>query len=101
MMLTLLLSEIGDKYEAVYGMVGIAIGAIGGIVVAFINNKGKTALAESKAINELTAQLTELNAKFDSLKLAFALVFDQYEREFKNEPDKMAMLKDLRKAFDL
>ena len=86
-----------DKVEGLIGLIVAAIGALGGVSVAWIRGK----YSNSRRISELEGELDEINNKFESLKLAFELVFDQMEREHVDNPDRMQILKDFRKSFDL
>jgi len=81
----------------IYTFAGLALGSIGGIIVALINSRSK----ENKQINALKKELEEAHSKAEGLQKAFSIVFDAYEREFKNDPSKMGLLKDLKKEYDL
>ena len=82
--------------ENLYGLFGILIGSVSGIVIAWIKLNSK----ETETIHNLRDEVNHLKNRFDTLRTGFELVFDEYERNFKSEPEKMAMLRDLRKVFD-
>jgi len=86
-----------DGNEGINGIIVASIATAGGILIAWI--KGK--YSNSRKINELQDKLDEVNSKFESFKLAFEIVFDQMERDHKDSPEQIQMLKDLRKSFNL
>ena len=96
-----MIKQITDHLNNLYGLIGVALGAVAGIIVAVIQTKSKAKQQESLVISELRHELDDLKSRFDSLKVAFSIVFDQYERDFINSPEKLSMLKDLKKIFEL
>ena len=81
----------------IYGLIGIAFGSLTGIAVAYITSKSNASKKENVEIQKLKKDLESLSIKFDSLKTAFTLVFDEMDR--KNELPEQ--LKDFKKIFDL
>ena len=81
----------------IYGLIGIAFGSLTGVAVAYISSKSNANKKESLEIQLLKKDLEELSVKFDSLKTAFTLVFDEMDR--RNELPEQ--LKDFKKIFDL
>ena len=81
----------------IYGLIGIAFGSLTGIAVAYITSKSNANKKENVEIQKLKKDLESLSIKFDSLKTAFTLVFDEMDR--KNELPEQ--LKDFKKIFDL
>mgnify|MGYP000527449580 CR=1 FL=1 len=79
-----------------YPLIGVFIGAASGIIIAIVKTNGR----ENETIHGLRDEINDLKNRFDTLRTGFELVFDQYSREFEDEPKKMAMLKDLRKVFE-
>ena len=77
-------------------LVGIIVGAISGVIVAYLKANNK----ETVEVNKLKTKISDLEHRLDTLKTGFQLVFDQYERDFAEQPEKMAMLRDLRKVFE-
>jgi len=81
----------------IYGLIGIAFGSLTGVAVAYISSKSNANKKESLEIQLLKKDLKNLSIKFDSLKTAFTLVFDEMDR--RNELPEQ--LKDFKKIFDL
>ena len=81
----------------IYGLIGIAFGSLTGVAVAYITSKSNANKKESLEIQLLKKDLKNLSIKFDSLKTAFTLVFDEMDR--RNELPEQ--LKDFKKIFDL
>jgi len=81
----------------IYGLIGIAFGSLTGVAVAYITSKSNANKKESVEIQKLKHDLEDLSVKFDSLKTAFTLVFDEMDR--RNELPEQ--LKDFKKIFDL
>ena len=81
----------------IYGLIGIAFGSLTGVAVAYITSKANASKKESVEIQLLKKDLEELSVKFDSLKTAFTLVFDEMDRKGQL-PEQ---LKDFKKMFDL
>ena len=100
--------------ESWKNVIGIAIGAVSGIVVAFItvigrrkNNKNDDCL---KALAELEKKVIALEdslkqerkirgiveGNWEGMKLAFRVAFDEYDSKFGEHPEDMVMLKTLR-----
>jgi len=98
------LLETDVFWKNIYGLASVTVGAVSGIWIAHINTsskRDKTITKNIKTISELQADIDTLTSQFESLKKAFSIVFDAYERELKDYPDKISMLKDLKKTFDL
>ena len=81
----------------IYGLIGIGFGSLTGVAVAYITSKANASKKESVEIQLLKKDLEELSVKFDSLKTAFTLVFDEMDRKGQL-PEQ---LKDFKKIFDL
>ena len=81
----------------IYGLIGIAFGSLTGVAVAYITSKANSNKKENEEIQKLKHDLEDLSVKFDSLKTAFTLVFDEMDR--RNELPEQ--LKDFKKMFDL
>ena len=81
----------------IYGLIGIAFGSLTGVAVAYITSKANSNKKENEEIQKLKHDLEDLSVKFDSLKTAFTLVFDEMDR--RNELPEQ--LKDFKKIFDL
>jgi len=81
----------------IYGLIGIGFGSLTGVAVAYITSKANANKKESVEIQKLKHDLEDLSVKFDSLKTAFTLVFDEMDR--RNELPEQ--LKDFKKIFDL
>jgi len=81
----------------IYGLIGIGFGSLTGVAVAYITSKANASKKESVEIQKLKHDLEDLSVKFDSLKTAFTLVFDEMDR--RNELPEQ--LKDFKKIFDL
>jgi len=86
-----------DIANNIYGLIGIAFGSLTGVAVAYITSKSNANKKESVEIQKLKHDLEDLSVKFDSLKTAFTLVFDEMDR--RNELPEQ--LKDFKKIFDL
>ena len=82
--------------ENLYGLIGVLIGSVSGIIIAYI----KLNQRETETIHNLRDEVNSLKNRFDRLRTGFELVFDEYERTFKDEPERMSMLRDLRKVFE-
>ena len=82
-----------DISNNLWQAIGIGIGSVSGIAIALINTKKK----ENKELEDLKKNLEDLSIKFDSLKTAFTLVFDEMERK----GDLPEQLKDFKKIFNL
>lgn len=76
-----------------YGLLGLGVGSLGGIAIAYL----KTKTQENTKIAELEDNLDELKSEQASLKKGFTLVFDEMERR----GELPAQLKDFKKMFDL
>lgn len=88
---------ISDAASNIWGIVGIAFATVGGILVAIINSRSQAQKKENEKIKQLREELDHLNIKFNTLKTAFTLVFDEMERKG-SLPDQ---LKDFKKIFEL
>ena len=82
--------------ENLYGLIGVLIGSVSGIIIAYI----KLNQRETETIHNLRDEVNSLKNRFDRLRTGFELVFDEYERTFKDEPERMSMLRDLRRVFE-
>ena len=104
----------GDHTASLYSLIGIAIGSITAFFIALIGLKAKKKDNELNSLESLKAEIKELKillrkerklrgeveGKFESIKLAFSVIFDEYEIQMKEHPESLGMLKSLRKAFD-
>jgi len=81
----------------IYGLIGIGFGSLTGVAVAYITSKANSTKKENVEIQKLKHDLEDLSFKFDSLKTAFTLVFDEMDRKGQL-PEQ---LKDFKKMFDL
>lgn len=99
-------------------VIGITIGAISGIIVAFISVNGKKksndtddclkALAElEKTVIALEDSLKQerkvrgiVEGNWEGMKLAFRVAFDEYDSKFEGHPEDMVMLKTLREIMN-
>ena len=77
----------------IYTFAGLALGSIGGIIVALINSRSK----ENKQIRVLNKEIQELRSKSEGLRKAFSIAYDQLEREGLD----VSILKDVKKEYDL
>ena len=77
------------------------VGSIFGFFVGFFQFFNKRAKKENAKIANLQREVIELRAELKNFKIGFSLVFDQAERDNKKHPEKIAMLKDLRKLLNL
>tara|TARA_R110000851_G_scaffold291462_2_gene445805 strand:+ start:372 stop:704 length:333 start_codon:yes stop_codon:yes gene_type:complete len=103
-----------DELSSWRQVIGIAIGSVSTVVIAFLGFKGKTKKTEEdeyiKSLKELEEIIKELKKSFNEerklrdviegkweiMKQSFNLAFDEYEHKFENNPDNMGMLKTLR-----
>jgi len=88
---------ITETATNLYGFLGVAFGSLTGIAVAYISSKSTATKKDNEEIKKLKHDLEDLSIKFDSLKTAFTLVFDEMDR--RNELPEQ--LKDFKKIFDL
>jgi hypothetical protein len=97
---------------------GIALGAISTVAVAYFGFKGKKnkeqhddctealKLLETRvvALRDSLAQERKLRGivegNWEGMKLAFQVAFDEYDERFKDHPENMGMLKTLRKIIE-
>lgn len=77
------------------------VGSIFGFFVGFFQFFNKRARKENAKITDLQLEVMELRAELQNFKIGFSLVFDEYERANLKHPEKIAMLKDLRKLLNL
>jgi len=90
-----------------YVFLGSVIGTIGAIVIAFITTSGKSVKEDHEQCEEkvkvLIVQIEEFEniiVKYNEFKFGFNIVFHEYEIMWRDNPEKMNMLLDLKKAFD-
>jgi hypothetical protein len=88
---------ITDGVNNIYGVVSVIGGGIIGLAGVILNNKSKC----SETTQKLHHELEEIQSELKGLKKAFSIVFDAYEREFNDDPERMGMLKDLKKEYNL
>jgi gas vesicle protein len=81
----------------IYSLIGVAIGSVSGIVIALVNGRGKSI----KEIAALKEKLSAAETRADGFAKAFSIVFDAYERDFIDQPDKIKMLRDLKDQYKL
>ena len=72
-----MIMTITNVANNIYGLIGIAFGSLTGIAVAYISSKSNSTKKENVEIQKLKKDLEDLSVKFDSLKTAFTLVFDE------------------------
>ena len=84
---------VADLAHNIYTFAGLALGSIGGIVVALINAKSKG----NKQINTLKKELEEAHSHAEGLRKALSIAYDQLEREGLD----ISILKDVKKEYDL
>ena len=82
-----------DAGHNIYTFAGLALGSIGGIIVAIINSRSK----DNKEINALKKRLEDSHSYTIGLKKAFSIAYDQLEREGLD----VSILKDVKKEYDL
>lgn len=90
-----------DITDGIIRLAGIVIGSLGAVAVAKIQFNGK-----SKQIKEYEAEKKELLKRIDELKKdqehfneikkLFDIIYNQYRIEFKNNPEQLSMLRDLK-----
>lgn len=70
----------------------------------YTDEKVKKLIVDLKEAKELIQKKHELNTKllnhFENMKVVARIVYDQYEREFHEDPGKIQMLKDLKEVID-
>jgi len=99
-------------------VIGITIGAIATIIVAYFTFKGKVNKEEQddciEALKDLEKHVIVLEDSLDQerklrgivegnwngLKLAFRIAFDEYDHKFESSPENMGMLKTLREIIN-
>tara|TARA_R110000772_G_scaffold64563_2_gene144371 strand:- start:902 stop:1180 length:279 start_codon:yes stop_codon:yes gene_type:complete len=86
--------EVGHN---VYNVLSVSVGAISGVVIAVLNSQSR----HRKTIESLHKKLEEQRSELAGLKKAFSIVYDAYDRDFKDDPDRIDMLKDLKKEYNL
>jgi hypothetical protein len=89
-----IIAEVGQN---IYSVISVSLGAISGVVIAVLNSKSR----HRKIIDRLHSKLDEQRSELAGLKKAFSIVYDAYEREFKDDPNRIEMLKDLKKEYNL
>jgi uncharacterized membrane-anchored protein YhcB (DUF1043 family) len=78
--------------ENVNQLIGIAVGSISGIIIAWMNLKGSTKRSA------LEAELNKAKTELEGLKRSFSICFDAYERDY---PETIGMWKDFKKEHEL
>ena len=81
----------------IYSLIGVAIGSVSGIVIAMVNGRGKAI----KEIAGLKEKLNDSETRAEGFAKAFSIVFDAYERDFIDHPEKIKMLRDLKDQYKL
>ena len=89
-----IIAEVGQN---IYSVISVSLGAVSGVVIAVLNSKSR----HRKIIDRLHGKLDEQRSELSGLKKAFSIVFDASEREFKDDPSKMAMFRDLKAEYKL
>ena len=114
-----------------FGYVTLAVGSATGIVIALIqkNKTGSNSNELKRQVTKATDKIIELKsalenerearnrlqealkneikakdtveAKWESLKLSFRLLYHQYEQEFGHDPNQISLLKELKEMFNL
>lgn len=80
----------------IYGLIGILIGAVSGVVITWIRVNG----IEKDSTKRLKREIEEIKIKMEVLKVGFSIIYDQYERDFHDSPEKISMLKDFKRLID-
>jgi len=107
-----------DSISAWRQVIGITIGAIATIIVAYFTFKGKSNKEDQddciEALKELEKTVIALEdslkqerilrgiveGNWEGMKLAFRVAFDEYDSKFENHPENMGMLKTLREIIN-
>ena len=84
---------VAELAHNIYTFAGLALGSIGGIIVAIINSRSK----ENKEVKRLKGELEVAHSHAEGLRKAFNIAYDQLEREGLD----VSILKDVKKEYDL
>lgn len=90
-----------DTANNIYGIIGLTLGSISGIIVAIINNRSKSGKESARLVKVIRLERKakeDLAAELDSLKKSFRIVFEEMERD---NPKGMSMLKSLKDHYNL
>ena len=92
-----MIKTIIDITQNVYSVISVVVGSISGVVIAVLNSKS----GHKKEVDSLHIKMDAQKSQLEGLKKAFSIVYDAYEREFKDDPSRLEMLKDLKKEYNL
>ena len=92
-----MIRTIVDISHNIYSVISVVAGSVSGVVIAVLNSKSR----HRKEIDSLHIKMDAQKSQLDGLKKAFSIVYDAYERDFRDDPNKLGMLKDLKKEYDL
>lgn len=99
-----------------FGYISLTVGSITGIVIAIIQNQNRNPTKQSlEKLEKARIELLELKeileterkaradfeSKWESLRASFRIIYNRYEIEWKDHPQMMSMLKDIKILFDL
>lgn len=80
----------------IYGLIGILIGAISGVIITWIRVNG----IEKDSTKKLKMEVDNIKIKMEVLKSGFSLIYNQYEQDYHDNPEKISMLKDFKRLID-
>jgi len=94
-----------DITDGIIRLAGIVMGSLGAVAVAKIQFSDKSKQlkeyeAEKKELLKQVIELKKDKEHFNEIRVAFEIIYNQYRIEFKDNPEQLSMLRDLKVEFD-